>query len=76
MQYFFSILFKCWNEPQVTGDRYVQKCVAHSFRLGFKAYGILSVLMQAFFKVEYLFDVNEALLYASAKGNERCLRFY
>lgn len=57
------ILFKILEwEPQV--DEVIgmfQKEVAQRIaaKPGSKVYGILSVLMQAFFKVEYLFDVHE-----------------
>lgn len=57
------ILFKVLEwEPQVTEVvGMFQKEVAQRVASGPKSkdYGILSVLMQAFFKVEYLFDVHE-----------------
>lgn len=57
------ILFKILDwEPQVTEViGMFQKEVAQrvACKEGSKTYGILSVLMQAFFKVEYLFDVHE-----------------
>jgi len=42
---------------------------------GSKVYGILSVLMQAFFKVEYLFDVNENCFTPPPKVMSGVLRF-
>ena len=42
---------------------------------GSKVYGILSVLMQAFFKVEYLFDVNENCFTPPPKVKSGVLRF-
>ena len=57
------ILFKVLDwEPQVNEViGMFQKEVAQRVAAGpaSKVYGILSVLMQAFFKVDYLFDVNE-----------------
>ena len=42
---------------------------------GSKVYGILSVLMQAFFKVEYLFDVHEQCFTPPPKVKSGVLRF-
>lgn len=42
---------------------------------GSKSYGILSVLMQAFFKVEYLFDVHENCFTPPPKVKSGVLRF-
>ncbi|MBA3827783.1 MAG: ribosomal RNA small subunit methyltransferase A [Taibaiella sp.] len=42
---------------------------------GSKTYGILSVLMQAFFKVEYLFEVNENCFTPPPKVKSAVLRF-
>ncbi len=42
---------------------------------GSKVYGILSVLMQAFFQVEYLFDVNEKCFTPPPKVMSGVLRF-
>lgn len=42
---------------------------------GSKVYGILSVLMQAFFKVEYLFDVHENCFTPPPKVKSGVLRF-
>jgi 16S rRNA (adenine1518-N6/adenine1519-N6)-dimethyltransferase len=42
---------------------------------GSKTYGILSVLMQAFFKVEYLFDVHENCFTPPPKVKSGVLRF-
>jgi 16S rRNA (adenine1518-N6/adenine1519-N6)-dimethyltransferase len=58
-----QILFKVleWKEDVETVIGMFQKEVAHRIaaREGNKTYGVLSVLVQAFYKVEYLFDVNE-----------------
>src|SRR5690606_2357699 len=44
-------------------------------REGSKLYGILSVLMQAFFKVEYLFDVHENCFTPPPKVKSGVVRF-
>jgi 16S rRNA (adenine1518-N6/adenine1519-N6)-dimethyltransferase len=73
------ILFKVLEwEPQV--DAVIgmfQKEVAQRVASGpgSKAYGILSVLMQAFFKVEYLFDVHENCFTPPPKVKSGVLRF-
>ena len=58
-----QILFKVleWKEDVETVIGMFQKEVAQRIvaKEGNKTYGILSVLVQAFYKVEYLFDVNE-----------------
>ncbi len=58
-----QILFKIldWEPLVLSVTGMFQKEVAQRIASGpgSKVYGILSVLMQAFFKVEYLFDVNE-----------------
>ena len=38
---------------------------------GSKVYGVTSVLVQAFFDVEYLFEVDEACIYSSPKSEKR-----
>ena len=55
-----------WNNPntirgQIKNQRF-QKEVAQraASKEGSKVYGVLSVLIQAFYKVEYLFDVDAA----------------
>ncbi len=73
------ILFKVLDwEPQVTEViGMFQKEVAQRIAAGpgSKTYGILSVLMQAFFKVEYLFDVNENCFTPPPKVTSGVLRF-
>jgi 16S rRNA (adenine1518-N6/adenine1519-N6)-dimethyltransferase len=58
-----QIVFKVleWKESVESVTGMFQKEVAQRIaaREGNKIYGILSVLVQAFFKVEYLFEVNE-----------------
>jgi 16S rRNA (adenine1518-N6/adenine1519-N6)-dimethyltransferase len=73
------ILFKVLEwEPQV--DEVIgmfQKEVAQRVAAGpgSKTYGILSVLMQAFFKVDYLFDVHENCFIPPPKVKSGVLRF-
>jgi 16S rRNA (adenine1518-N6/adenine1519-N6)-dimethyltransferase len=73
------ILFKVLDwEPQV--DDVIgmfQKEVAQRIASGpgSKVYGILSVLMQAFFRVEYLFDVHESCFTPPPKVKSGVLRF-
>lgn len=73
------ILFKVLDwEPQV--DEVIgmfQKEVALRVASapGSKLYGILSVLMQAFFKVEYLFDVHENCFMPPPKVKSGVIRF-
>jgi len=73
------ILFKVLEwEPMVTEVvGMFQKEVAQRIASGpgSKAYGILSVLMQAFFKVEYLFDVHENCFTPPPKVKSGVLRF-
>ena len=73
------ILFKMLEwEPHVTEViGMFQKEVAQRIASGpgSKVYGILSVLMQAFFKVEYLFDVNEHCFTPPPKVKSGVLRF-
>lgn len=58
-----QILFKMldWKEDIETVTGMFQKEVAHrvAAKVGGKTYGVLSVLIQAFFDVEYLFEVHE-----------------
>ncbi len=73
------ILFKVLEwEPQVTEViGMFQKEVAQRVASGpgSKSYGILSVLMQAFFKVEYLLDVHENCFTPPPKVKSGVLRF-
>jgi 16S rRNA (adenine1518-N6/adenine1519-N6)-dimethyltransferase len=73
------ILFKVLEwEPQVNEViGMFQKEVAQRIAAGpgSKVYGILSVLMQAFFKVEYLLDVNENCFTPPPKVKSGVLRF-
>jgi 16S rRNA (adenine1518-N6/adenine1519-N6)-dimethyltransferase len=74
-----QIMFKILDwEPQVTEViGMFQKEVAQRIASGpgNKAYGILSVLMQAFFKVEYLFDVSEKCFTPPPKVMSGVVRF-
>jgi 16S rRNA (adenine1518-N6/adenine1519-N6)-dimethyltransferase len=73
------ILFKVLDwEPQVNEViGMFQKEVAQRIASGpgSKVYGILSVLMQAFFKVEYLFDVHEQCFTPPPKVKSGVLKF-
>jgi 16S rRNA (adenine1518-N6/adenine1519-N6)-dimethyltransferase len=73
------ILFKVLEwQPQVTEViGMFQKEVAQRIASGpgSKAYGILSVLMQAFYKVEFLFEVNEQCFTPPPKVKSGVLRF-
>jgi len=73
------ILFKVLEwEPQVREViGMFQKEVAQRIaeKEGSKLYGILSVLMQAFFKVEYLFDVHENCFTPPPKVKSGVVRF-
>ncbi len=73
------ILFKVLEwEPQVNEViGMFQKEVAQRIASGpgSKVYGILSVLMQAFFKVEYLIDVHESCFTPPPKVKSGVLRF-
>jgi 16S rRNA (adenine1518-N6/adenine1519-N6)-dimethyltransferase len=73
------ILFKVLEwEPQVTEViGMFQKEVAQRIASGpgSKAYGILSVLMQAFYQVEFLFEVNEQCFTPPPKVKSGVLRF-
>ncbi len=74
-----GILFKILEwEPQVSeAIGMFQKEVALRVASGpgSKVYGILSVLMQAFFKVEYLFEVHEKCFTPPPKVKSAVLRF-
>ena len=73
------ILFKVLEwEPhvtEVTGMFQKEVALRIASGSGSKVYGILSVLMQAFFKVEYLFDVNENCFTPPPKVKSGVLRF-
>lgn len=74
-----AIMFKILEwEPQVSEViGMFQKEVAQRIASGpgSKAYGILSVLMQAYFRVEYLFDVHENCFTPPPKVKSGVLRF-
>jgi 16S rRNA (adenine1518-N6/adenine1519-N6)-dimethyltransferase len=73
------ILFKVLDwEPQVNeviGMFQKEVALRVASGPGSKVYGILSVLMQAFFKVEYLFDVGEQCFTPPPKVKSGVLRF-
>ena len=73
------ILFKVLDwEPYVTevvGMFQKEVALRVASGPGSKVYGILSVLMQAFYKVEYLFDVNENCFTPPPKVKSGVLRF-
>jgi 16S rRNA (adenine1518-N6/adenine1519-N6)-dimethyltransferase len=73
------ILFKVLDwEPQVTeviGMFQKEVALRIASGPGSKVYGILSVLMQAFFKVDYLFDVHESCFTPPPKVKSGVLRF-
>ena len=73
------ILFKVLEwEPQVTeviGMFQKEVALRVASGPGSKVYGILSVLMQAFYKVEYLFDVNQQCFTPPPKVLSGVLRF-
>ena len=73
------ILFKILEwEPNVTeviGMFQKEVALRIASGPGSKVYGILSVLMQAFFKVEYLFDVHENCFTPPPKVKSGVLRF-
>ena len=70
-----QILFKIleWKEDVECMIGMFQKEVAQRIaaKEGNKVYGVLSVLVQAFFEVEYLFDVNEKCFTSAAKSKKR-----
>jgi len=73
------ILFKVLEwEPQtdeVIGMFQKEVALRIAAQEGSKTYGILSVLMQAFFKVEYLFDVHEKCFTPPPKVKSGVVRF-
>lgn len=73
-QIFFKILTMRNRIPQVVGM--VQKEVAERIasKHGNKHYGILSVLLQAYFDIEYLFTVNETVFFPPPKVKSAVIR--
>jgi 16S rRNA (adenine1518-N6/adenine1519-N6)-dimethyltransferase len=74
-QIFFKALEHRDSIPQVVCM--IQKEVAEriSSKEGNKVYGILSVLLQAFYKIEYLFTVNETVFAPPPKVKSAVVRF-
>ena len=73
-QIFFKILEYRQYVPQVVGM--VQKEVADRYCAspGSKTYGILSVLLQTFYNIEYLFTVNEQVFFPPPKVKSAVVR--
>ena len=73
-QIFFKILENRNRIPEVTGM--VQKEVADRLAAspGNKTYGILSVLLQAWYNIEYCFTVNETVFYPPPKVKSAVIR--
>lgn len=73
-QIFFKILENRTLIPQVVGM--IQKEVAERFTAQpcSKSYGILSVLLQAFYDIEYLFTVNESVFVPPPKVKSAVVR--
>jgi len=73
-----QILFKIleWKEDVECMIGMFQKEVAQRIaaKEGSKTYGVLSVLVQAFFKVEYLFEVNENSFFPPPKVKSAVIR--
>ncbi len=74
-QIFFRVLENRDRIPEVVGM--VQKEVAERIaeKPGSKTYGILSVLVQAFYNVEYLFTVSEGVFVPPPKVKSAAIRF-
>lgn len=74
-QIFFRVLEFRDRIPELVGM--VQKEVAERIaeKPGSKTYGILSVLIQAFYNVEYLFTVNESVFVPPPKVKSAVIRF-
>ncbi len=74
-QILFRVLYNRYQIPEVVGM--FQKEVAKRIAAppGSKTYGILSVLMQAFYEVELLFDVPPHVFVPPPKVNSTVLRF-
>ncbi len=73
-QIFFKVLENRNQVPEVVGM--IQKEVADRLCMapGSKTYGILSVLLQAFYNVEYLFTVNENVFIPPPKVKSAVIR--
>ena len=75
-----QILFKVleWKEDVDCVVGMFQKEVAQRIaaKEGNKTYGVLSVLIQAFFRVEYLFDVHETCFQPPPKVKSRVIRLF
>ncbi|HCE56934.1 MAG TPA: 16S rRNA (adenine(1518)-N(6)/adenine(1519)-N(6))-dimethyltransferase [Prolixibacteraceae bacterium] len=73
-QIFFKVLGMRNRVPQVVGM--VQKEVAERIasKHGSKNYGILSVILQAFYDIEYLFTVNEYVFFPPPKVKSAVIR--
>lgn len=73
-QIFFKVLDQRDNIPEVVGM--IQKEVAERMAAGpgSKTYGILSVLMQAYYKIEYLFTVHENVFNPPPKVKSAVIR--
>ncbi len=74
-----QIIFKLlgWREDLVCITGMFQKEMAQRIaaKEGNKVYGVLSVLVQAFFSVEYLFEVSEHCFYPPPKVKSAVIRF-
>jgi 16S rRNA (adenine1518-N6/adenine1519-N6)-dimethyltransferase len=73
-QIFFKVLEQRNNVPELVGM--IQKEVAERISAGngSKIYGILSVLLQAFYKIEYLFTVHENVFVPPPKVKSAVVR--
>jgi 16S rRNA (adenine1518-N6/adenine1519-N6)-dimethyltransferase len=73
-----QILFRVLDHRQQVSEvvGMIQKEVAERLAAGpgSKTYGILSVLLQAFYKIEYLFTVNETVFYPPPKVKSAVIR--
>jgi len=73
-----QILFKVWDERQLVDEvvGMFQKEVAErvAAKPGSKTYGILSVLLQAFYDIEYLFTVSEEVFIPPPKVKSGVIR--
>lgn len=74
-QIFFKLLENRGNIPELVGM--IQKEVAERIASihGNKTYGILSVLLQLYYKIEYLFTVNENVFVPPPKVKSAVIRF-
>lgn len=74
-----EIIFKCLDNKELVNEivGMFQKEVAERFasKEGSKTYGITSVLLQAFYDVEYLFTVNETVFNPPPKVKSGVIRF-